>query len=118
MWRPLANPHRGYLIFANRNGILFEWNKEVDKCPEGIIEEDMVLYPSLVAEFPGVTLGQDHLIPTIEEDIIPQGCTRADAACNANMEQFAVARVDASTIIHANIMKLTKQMTKTMASYQ
>ncbi len=55
----------------DRNGILFEWNVEVDECPEGIVEEDMVLYPSLVAEFPGVTLGRDHPIPTIGEDIIP-----------------------------------------------
>ncbi len=68
----------------------------------------MVLYPSLVAEFPGVTLGQDHPIPTIEEDITPQGHAKADAARNANMEQFAVAGVDALTIIHANINKIDK----------
>jgi hypothetical protein len=47
----------GVFNFADRNGILFEWNEVVDECPEGIVEEDVVLYPSLVAEFPGVTLG-------------------------------------------------------------
>ncbi len=52
----------GVFNFANRNGILFEWNEVVDECLEGIVEEDVVLYPSLVAEFLGVTLGRDHPI--------------------------------------------------------
>ncbi len=94
--------------FANRIGILFEWNKEVDECPEDIVKEDVVLYPSLIAKFPGVTLGRDHPIPTIKEDIIPQGRAKANAACNANMEQFAVAGVDAPTIIHADINEIDK----------
>ncbi len=68
----------------------------------------MVLYPSLVAEFLGVSLGRDHPIPTIEEDIIPQGRAKADAARNANMEQFAVIGVDALTIIHADINEIDK----------
>jgi hypothetical protein len=46
----------GVFNFSDRNGILFEWNEVVDECPEGIVEEDVVLYPSLVAEFPGVAL--------------------------------------------------------------
>jgi hypothetical protein len=96
----------GVFNFSDRNGILFEWNEEVDECPEGIVEEDVVLYPSLVAKFPGVTLGRDHPIPTIEEDIILQGRAKADAARNANMEQFAVAGVDAPTIIHADINEI------------
>jgi hypothetical protein len=108
----------GVFNFANRNGILFEWNEEVDKCPEGIVEEDVVLYPSLLTQFLGVTLGRDHPIPTIKEDIIPKGRTKADAARNANMEQFTVAGVDAPAIIHANINKIDKQMTMMMASYQ
>ncbi len=62
----------------------------------------MVLYPSLVAKFTGVTLGRDHPIPTIKEDIIPQGRAKANAARTTNMEQFAVTGVDAPTIIHAN----------------
>jgi hypothetical protein len=56
----------GAFNFADRNGILFEWNEVVDECPKGIVEEDVVLYPSLIAEFPGVTLGRDHPIPTIK----------------------------------------------------
>ncbi len=96
----------GVFNFADRNGIFFEWNEEVDECPEGIFKEDVVLYPSLVAKFPGVTLGQDHPIPTIEEDIIPQGHAEADAARNANMEQFAIAGVDTPTIIHADINEI------------
>jgi hypothetical protein len=48
----------GIFDFADRNGILFEWNKEVDESPEGIIEfVDVILYPSLAAEHPGVALG-------------------------------------------------------------
>jgi hypothetical protein len=98
----------GVFDFADRNGILFEWNKEVDKFPEGIVEEDVVLYPSLVAKFLGFTLGRDRPIPTIKEDIILQGCAKADAARNANMEQFALAGVDALKIIHADINEINK----------
>ena len=36
----------GIFDFADRNGVLFEWNDDVDECPEGILEEDdIVLYP-------------------------------------------------------------------------
>jgi hypothetical protein len=96
----------GVFNFADRNGILFEWNEVVDECPDSIIEVDVVLYPSLVAEFPGVTLGRDHPIPTIEKDIMPQGRDEAAAARNANMEPFAAAGVDAPTIIHADINEI------------
>ena len=48
----------GIFDFADRNGILFEWNKEVDESPEGIVEvEDVILYPSLAAEHPGMAHG-------------------------------------------------------------
>jgi hypothetical protein len=96
----------GVFNFANRNCILFKWNEEFDECPEGTIKEDVVLYPSLIAEFLGVTLGRDHPIPTIEEEIIPQGRAKVDAARNANMEQFAIAGVDAPTIIHSDINEI------------
>jgi hypothetical protein len=68
----------------------------------------VVLYHSLVAEFLGVTLGRDHPIPTIEEDIMPQGRDEAATAHNANMEPFAAAGVDAPTIIHADINEIDK----------
>ncbi len=77
----------------------------------------MVLYPSLVAKFLGVTLGRDNPIPTIKEDIIPQGRAKADAARNANMEHFTVAGVDAPTIVHADINEINKT-DDTTASYQ
>jgi hypothetical protein len=55
----------GIFDFADRNGILFEWNEVVDESPEGIVDiEDVVLYPSLAAEHPGVVLGQDQPLPT------------------------------------------------------
>ena len=48
----------GVFDFAERNDILFEWNEEVDESPEGIVDvENVVLYPSLAAEHPGVVLG-------------------------------------------------------------
>ena len=48
----------GIFDFADRNGILFEWNEEVDESPKGIVEvKDVILYPSLAAEHPGVALG-------------------------------------------------------------
>jgi len=35
----------GIFDFVYRNGVLFEWNDDVDECPEGILEEDnVVLY--------------------------------------------------------------------------
>ena len=66
--------------FLDKNGVLFEWNKDVNKTPEGIIEEDVVLYPSLAAETPGVVLEQDQPIPAMEDKIKPQGRTEDAAA--------------------------------------
>ena len=64
----------GIFDFANRKGILIEWNKEVDEFPEGIVDiEDVVLYPSLTAEHSGVVLGRDQPLPSIEEELVPQG---------------------------------------------
>ncbi len=55
--------------FADKNGILFEWNDKVDEQQEGLVEENLVPYPSLAAGFPGVTLDRDTL--AIEDKIIP-----------------------------------------------
>ena len=61
----------GIFHFADRNSILFEWKEEVDKFPEGIIEvKDVVLYPFLAAEHPGVVLGGDQPLPSIEEELV------------------------------------------------
>jgi hypothetical protein len=50
---------------------LFKWNNEVNKYPEVLVDEDMVLYPSLVAEIPGVVLEQDIPIQMNEDKIKP-----------------------------------------------
>jgi hypothetical protein len=71
-----SNAQLNTLNFANRNGILFEWNNNIDKYPEGLVEEDVVLYPSLAAEIPGVVLERDLPIPMIEDKIEPQGCAK------------------------------------------
>jgi hypothetical protein len=48
----------GIFDFTDSNGIRFERNEEVDEFPEGIVDiEDVVLYPLLAAEHPGVVLG-------------------------------------------------------------
>ncbi len=81
----------GSFDFANRNSILFEWNEEMDEVPEGNVKiKDVVLYPFLAAEHPGVILGQDQPLPSIEEELIPQRCAKDAAACNANLEPFNI----------------------------
>jgi len=88
----------GIFDFADRNGILFEWNMVMDESPEGIVDiEDVALYPSLAAEHPGVVLWQDQPLPLIEEELVPQG--QAD-------QPFDVAGVMAAPIIHANADEL------------
>jgi hypothetical protein len=90
----------GSFNFADRNGILFEWNDEVDEFPEGIVKiKGVVLYPSLAVEHPGVVLGRDQPLPSIEEEVIPQGRAKDSAACNTNLEPFDVAGVAAALLI-------------------
>ncbi len=97
----------GIFDFADRNGILFEWNEKGDKFPEGIIDiEDVVLYPSLAVEHPGVVLGRDQPLPSIEEELVPQGQAEDTAARNANLQLFDVAGVVAVPIVHADADKL------------
>ena len=84
----------GIFDFADRNGILFEWNKEVAESHEGIDEvEDVILYPSLAAEHPGVALGRDQPLPLIKEELIPQGRAEDAAARNTNLQPLDVAGV-------------------------
>jgi hypothetical protein len=40
--------------FANRNSILFKWNNLVNEQQEGFREEDLVSYPLLAMEIPGL----------------------------------------------------------------
>jgi hypothetical protein len=71
-----SNAQPNILNFADRNGILFKWNDDINEYPEGLVEEDPVLYPPPVAEIPGVVLERDIPIPMIEDKIEPQGCAR------------------------------------------
>ena len=97
----------GIFDFADRNGILFEWNEEVDKFPEGIVKvEDVVLYPSLAAEHPGMVLGRDQPLPSIEKELVLQGQAEEAAARNANLQPFDIAGVGAAPIVHANAEKI------------
>jgi hypothetical protein len=61
------------------------------------------LYPSVAAEFLGVTLTCDIL--TIEKEIEPHGCIEELAAQNAFMALVAVAGVNAPHAIPANTDK-------------
>ncbi len=101
-----SNTRPNTLNFTDRNGILFEWNNNVDKCPEGLVKEDVVLYQSLAAEIPGVVLEQDLPILMIEDKIELQGHAKDAAARNANHKPFNIAGVDALAIIRANNNKI------------
>jgi hypothetical protein len=79
----------------------------VDEFPEGIVDvEEVVLYPSLAAEHPGVVLGRDQPLPSIEEELVPQGRAEDATACNANLQPFQIAGVVTAPIVHANTDEL------------
>ena len=97
----------GIFDFADRNGILFEWNEEVDEFPQEIVDvEEVVLYASLAAEHPGVELGWDQPLPSIEEELVPQGRAEDAAARNANLQPFDVTGVAAASFVHASTDEL------------
>jgi hypothetical protein len=88
-----------------------KWNsvqveQDADKYPEWLVEEDVVLYPSLAVEIPGVVLEQGLPIPTIEEKIEPQGHAKDAEARNANLKPFDVTGVEALMIIGTNNNKI------------
>ncbi len=87
--------------------MLFECKNNVDKHTKGCVEEDVVLYPLLAAEFPGITLDCDVAVPSIEEEIIPHGRAKDAAACNANVAPFVAVGVNhGPAAIHANNNKI------------
>jgi hypothetical protein len=55
-----SNAKPNTLDFDHRNGILFKWNDNANKYQEGLIEENMVLYPSLAATIPKVVLERSN----------------------------------------------------------
>ncbi len=50
-----------------------------------------------------MVLGQDQPLPSIEEELVPQGRAKDAAACNANLRLFDIAGVAAAPIVHANV---------------
>ncbi len=56
--------------------------KKVKSLGRRLVEEDLVPYPLLAMEFPGVTLDRDT--PAIEDKIVPQVSVEDTAAQNAN----------------------------------
>ncbi len=49
--------------FADPNGTLFEWNDKVGALKgEGLVKEDVILHPSITAEFLGLAL-MCHITP-------------------------------------------------------
>jgi hypothetical protein len=53
--------------FVDRNGTLFEWNNNADTLKgKDLVEEDILFYPSITAEFPGMAL-TSHITPIKEE---------------------------------------------------
>jgi hypothetical protein len=83
--------------FTDCNGALFEWNNEDDALEgEDLVKENIVLYPSITAEFLGVAL--THHITPIEEEFEPHGHVKDAAARNANFGLVAIAGVDAYVI--------------------
>ncbi len=87
--------------------MLFEWNADVDEYNENIVEENVILYPSLAAEFPGITLDRDVAVPSIEDDIFPHGLAEDAAAQNANATPFVAQEwINGPAAIQANDNKI------------
>ena len=79
----------------------------MDEFPEGIVDvKDVLLYPSLAAEHPGEVIGQDQPLPSIEEELVPQGRAKDATARNANLQPFDVTGVVAAPIVHTNADEL------------
>ncbi len=69
------------------------------------MEEDLIPYPLLAAEFPGVTLDCDIL--ATEDEVIHQGHAEDAAAQNMNLELLDIIRgVDGLAIINAHNDKI------------
>ena len=85
-----SNARLNTLDFADRNGILFEWNDNVNEFPEGLIEDNVVLYPSLAADISRVVLEQDLSISMIEDKIEPQGRAKDSVAHNWNLKPLTL----------------------------
>ncbi len=101
------NPGDGDFDFADRSGILFEWNDRIDEHRETLVEEEVVLYPTLAAELPGITLDRDMPVTAVEEAIPPQGRAEDSAAANAGLAPLdrGVLFNEAAAVIDADAYK-------------
>jgi hypothetical protein len=104
----MGNQHLpGVFNFSDRNGVLLEWNDDIDKYNENIVEKNAILYPSLAVEFPGITLGRNVAVPSIEDDIFPHGLAKDAAAQNANAAPFVAQEgINGPAAIQANDNKI------------
>jgi hypothetical protein len=83
--------------FADCNGTLFEWNNKADALKgKGVVDEDIILYPSITAEFPGVAR-MCHITP-IKEEFEPHGHAEDATARSANFGPVIIAGVNAHAI--------------------
>ncbi len=90
--------------FAGLDGVLFEWNDKVDALKgEVLVKEDIVLYPSIMTEFPGVDLM--HHTTSIEKELEPHNHIEDAAAHNTNFGPVVIAGVD-TRMIHASPDKI------------
>jgi hypothetical protein len=92
----------GEFDFADRSGVLFEWNESIDKHPQGLVEEEVVLYPTLAAELPGVTIGRDIPVTAVEDDIVPQGRAEDAVAANAGLAPMEPGALGDVAVIDAH----------------
>ena len=69
----------------------------------------MILYPSLVAEFPGVTLDRDIAIAALDDDVEPHGWPEDAAAHNAGLELLGITGVDRAAIVNALDDEIARQ---------
>jgi hypothetical protein len=94
-WYADAAVKAGEFAFADRKGVLFEWNDIVDENAEHIVEYKSDPYPALISELPGIDLQKDHaIIEAIEdEDDVPQGTAEEAAMNNADIEPAVIVGV-------------------------
>jgi hypothetical protein len=94
--------------FLDRTEALFEWN-DINETNNNIIEDDIVQYQLLVAEFSGINLDHNSITPSIKDDINPHGLAKDPAAQNANVAPYAMQEwINGPPAIHANNDKISK----------
>jgi hypothetical protein len=103
----------GEFDFADRSGVLFEWNETIDEHPKGLVQEDVVLYPTLAAELPGVTIGRDVPVTAVEDEIAPQGRAEDAAATNAGLALMDPRALNDVAVVDAHAYEYAPDTTTT-----